>query len=345
MTIANHPIQNGGRVFIIAELSANHNHDIDRALQLIHEAKAAGADAIKLQTYRAETITLNSDRPEFRIQGTMWEGKRLYDLYEEAFLPWEWHGQLFKEAQSIGLAIFSTPFDFTSVDFLEQFDPPAYKIASFELVDIPLIQKVASTGRPLIMSTGMGTFLEIAEAVDAARNAGCKDLALLKCTSAYPAPIEEANVRRIPQMAEAFGVPTGLSDHTLGSAVALAATALGSCVLEKHFTLARKDGGPDSAFSMEPHEFKAMVEQIRIVEQAMGSTSYELTPKEHKSRAFRKSLFAVKDIAQGDPFTEDNVKSIRPSHGLSPKYWGQVMGRRAAGFIERGTPLSWDLLA
>ena len=332
--------------YIIAELSANHNQDFDQAVQLVHSAKEAGADAIKLQTYTPDTITIDCDNEYFRIgKGTLWEGKNLYRLYGEAYTPWEWQPKLKATANDLGMDLFSSPFDCTAVDFLEQMGVPAYKIASFELVDLPLIRRVAQTGKPMILSTGMATLAEIDEALCTAREAGATQIALLKCNSAYPAPPEEMNLRTIPHMAEAFGVPVGLSDHTLGIAVPVAAVALGACIVEKHFTLSRDVPGPDSAFSLEPHEFKAMVEAVRVAEKALGKVSYEVTEREAASQVFRRSLFVVRNIKVNEPFTFENVRSIRPGHGLHTRYSDEIMGRRAARSIEVGTPLSWELVA
>ena len=333
-------------VYIIAEMSANHNQDFDQAVKTIHAAKASGADAVKLQTYTPDTITIDSEKEFFQIgKGTIWEGQTLYDLYKKAYTPWEWQPKLKEIADDIGLDLFSSPFDHTAVDFLEKMDVPAYKIASFELVDLPLIRRVARTGKPIIMSTGMATLAEIDEAVRTAREAGARQIALLKCTSAYPAPPEEMNLRTIPHLAEAFQVPAGLSDHTQGIAIPVAAVALGACMVEKHFTLSRSIPGPDSAFSLEPHEFKAMVDAVRMAEKAVGSISYEATDQEAMSRIFRRSLFVVKDMGPGEVFTKENTRSIRPGHGLHPRYLETVCGRKAAQAIERGTPLSWELIS
>ena len=336
-------IGSGNSTYIVAELSANHNQDFNQAVELIKAAKEAGADAIKLQTYTPDTITIDCDNEYFRIgKGTIWEGKTLYELYKEAYTPWEWQPELKKIANDLGMELFSTPFDRTAVDFLEKMDVPCYKIASFELVDIPLIQYVAQTGKPIIMSTGMATLGEIEEAVQAAREAGCKEIALLKCTSAYPAPPDEINLRTIPHMAEAFGCPVGLSDHTLGIAVPVAAVVLGACIVEKHFTLSRDIPGPDSAFSLEPHEFKEMVEAVRTAEKALGKVSYEVTEHEKPSRIFRRSLFVVKDMKAGETFTEENIRSIRPGYGLAPKYLKDILGASAARDLKEGTPLYWS---
>ena len=333
----------GQPVYVVAELSANHSGSLETALELVRAAKAAGADAVKLQTYTADTLTIRCDRPEFRIGGgTLWDGRTLYDLYQEAATPWEWHADLFAEARRLGIDCFSTPFDASAVDFLEKFNPAAHKIASFELIDHALLQKVAATSRPVILSTGMATLEEITEAVGALKQAGCREFALLKCTSSYPAPAEEANLRTIPHLASTFRCPVGLSDHTLGIACPVVAVALGACLIEKHFTLSRKTPGPDSAFSLEPDEFAEMVRAIRVAEAALGSVHYGLSPAEEKSRVFRRSLFAVAEIATGEPFTEHNVRSIRPGHGLPPKELPKLLGKRAARAIRRGEPLSWD---
>lgn len=330
---------------IIAEMSANHGQDYERAVDIVHAAKEAGADAIKLQTYTPDTITIDSDRPEFQIgTGTIWQGRKLYDLYAEAYTPWEWQPKLKEVAESIGLDLFSTPFDPTAVDFLEEMGVPCHKVASFEVVDLPLLRKIGATGKPVIMSTGMATLGEIDEAVRTLREAGCTQLALLKCTSAYPAPPEEMNLRTIPHLAEAFNVPAGLSDHTLGIAVPVAAVALGACIVEKHFTLSRDVPGPDSAFSLEPAEFRTMVDAIREAEKALGTVSYDLTEKQKASRVFRRSLYAVRDIAAGETLTKENVRSIRPGYGLAPKHYDEVLGRKAVRDLAKGTPLSWDLL-
>jgi len=341
--IGDRQIASGRPVYLVAELSANHGGSKQGALDLIRAAKTAGADAVKLQTYTAETMTLRSDRPEFRIGGgTLWDGRSLYDLYQEAHTPWEWHADLFAEARRLGMDCFSTPFDGSAINFLETFEPAAYKVASFELVDLELLKRIAAKGRPVIVSTGMATLSEIADAVTALRDAGCRQLALLKCTSSYPAPPEEANLRTIPHLAETFGCPVGLSDHTLGTAVPIAATALGACIVEKHLTLSRTAPGPDQAFSLEPAEFATMVQAVRTAEAALGRVHYGLSPAEIKSRAFRRSLFAVADIPAGEPLTSQNVRSIRPGHGLPPKALPLILGRRAAKNIARGEPLTWD---
>ncbi len=345
LLIGNRRIGAGSPTYIIAELSANHGQDFDQAVRLVRAAREVGADAVKLQTYTPDTLTLRSDRPEFRVGGgTLWDGRTLYDLYGEAYTPWEWQPKLKELADDLGLDLFSTPFDPTAVDFLERMNVPAFKVASFELVDLPLIERIARTGKPIIMSTGMATLAEIAEAVDTVRKAGGKGLALLKCTSAYPAPPEEMNLRTIPHLAEAFGVPAGLSDHTLGIAVPVAAVALGAGIIEKHFTLSRAEPGPDSAFSLEPAEFRAMVEAVRTAERGLGSVHYGVSGKEEAARMFRRSLFVVADVRAGERFTEKNVRSIRPSHGLAPRFWHQVLGRHATRDVARGTPLTWELI-
>jgi N-acetylneuraminate synthase len=334
----------GEPTYVIAEMSANHGQSFEQAAEIVRAAKAAGADAIKLQTYTADTLTIDCHSEHFKIKGTIWEGRNLYELYREAQTPWEWQPKLKEISDQLGIACFSSPFDRTAVEFLEEMNVPAHKIASFELVDISLIEAVARTGKPVIMSTGMASLAEIAEAVMAFRTAGGTQLALLKCTSAYPSPPAEMNLRTIPHLSEAFQVPVGLSDHTLGTAVPVAAVALGASLIEKHLTLSRTADGPDSAFSLEPGEFRAMVDAVRMAEAALGIVTYELTEKERTSVAFRRSLFAVKDIAAGEIFTTNNVRSIRPGFGLAPKYLDTVLGKRAQSKIPRGTPLSWSLL-
>lgn len=340
MKIKNFTIGNE-KTFIIAELSANHNHSFETARKTIKAMRDAGADAVKLQAYTADTITIDCDNEYFRInQGTLWDGVTLYELYQQAYTPWEWQPELKKYAESLGMICFSTPFDNSAVDFLEEMDVPAYKIASFEIQDIPLIEYAASKGKPMIISTGIATLADIEEAVNACRRVGNDKIALLKCTSAYPAPVEEANLKTIPHMAEAFGVVTGLSDHTLGSSVAIAAAALGAKIIEKHFILDRNMGGPDAAFSMEPDEFALMVKSVREVEKALGKVDYTLSEKVKKSRVFSRSLFAVKDIKAGDKFTEENVRSIRPGYGLHPKYLKEVLGHNSKVSLKKGTPIS-----
>jgi N-acetylneuraminate synthase len=331
--------------YVIAEISANHNQRFEHAVELVRAAHACGADAVKLQTYTADTITIDADSEYFRIGGgTPWDNRNLYDLYREAYTPWEWQPQLKAAADDLGIDLFSSPFDDTAVDFLEQMNMPAYKVASFEIVDLPLIRRIAKTGKPVIMSTGMASLAEIEEAVDSARDAGTGQLALLKCTSAYPAPFEEMDLRTIPHLAEAFGVPAGLSDHTLGISVPVAAVALGACIVEKHLTLFRSEGGPDSAFSLEPHEFKTMVETVRATEKALGTVRYGASQHEANSRLLRRSLFVVQDVKAGEVFTLENVRSIRPGYGLHTRYLAEVVGRHASRDIERGTPMRWDLM-
>jgi N-acetylneuraminate synthase len=343
-SINSREIGNGHPVYVIAEMSANHNQDFDVAIQIMKAAKESGADAVKLQTYTPDTITVDARNEYFRIEGTIWEGKNLYELYSEAYTPWEWQPKLKELAEELGLDLFSSPFDSTAVDFLEQMGVPAYKIASFEVVDIPLIQKIAKTGKPIIMSTGMATLEEIQEAVLAIKEAGGKKLSLLKCTSAYPALAEEMNLCTIPHLAKKFGVPVGLSDHTLGLEVAVAAISLGACIVEKHFTISRAIPSPDSAFSAEPGEFKKMVQGIRTVEKALGEVRYGASKHEVVSRTFRRSLFVVKHIKAGEIFTDENVRSIRPGHGLHPRHYKEIIGLYAVKDIQRGTPLTWDLV-
>lgn len=339
-------IGRGNPTYIVAELSANHHQDFKQAVQLIEVAKESGADAVKLQTYTPDTITVSSSRKEFRIGGgTIWDGRSLHELYGEAFTPWEWQPRLKEIANAAGLTLFSSPFDNTAVDFLERMNVPAYKVASFELVDIPLIQRIAKTGKPMIMSTGMATPNEIGEALNAAREAGAREIALLKCTSAYPSPPDEMNLRTIVELERRYKVPAGLSDHTMGIAVPVAAVALGACIIEKHLTLARSDGGPDSAFSLEPHEFKAMVDAARLAEKALGEAQFGPTQRERASLAFRRSLFVVEDMKCGEIFTDKNVRSIRPAHGLHTRYLPKILGQHANCDIEKGTPLDWSLVS
>lgn len=343
MRILQRDIGAGHPPYVIAELSANHGQDFDQACAIVRAAHDAGADAVKLQTYTPDTITIDCDRPDFQIgRGTIWAGKNLYKLYGEAFTPWEWQPKLKELAGSLGLHCFSTPFDDTAVDFLEAMQVPAYKIASFENVDIPLIRRVARTGKPVIVSTGMATADEIRDAVEAVRGEGNGQVALLKCTSAYPAPPEDMNLATIPDLARRFDVPVGLSDHTLGIATPVAAVALGACIIEKHLTLSRATPGPDSAFSLEPHEFKAMVAAVREAQRAVGRVSYEVTEREQASRVFRRSLYVVRDIKAGERFTRDNVRSIRPGHGLPPVMIDRVLGRVATRDLARGTPLALE---
>jgi pseudaminic acid synthase len=333
------------KTFIIAELSANHGHNLDNALATVRAVKECGADAIKIQTYTADTITLNCNNEYFQIkQGTIWDGTTLYQLYQEAYTPWEWHAAIQAEAEKLGLVFFSTPFDFTAVDFLENLNVPLYKIASFEITDIPLIEYTASKGKPMIISTGIATLADIEAAVASCRRMGNNDITLLKCTSSYPAPIEEANLLTIPNLAQTFGVKVGLSDHTLGYTAPIVAVALGAQVIEKHFILDRAIGGPDASFSLTPEEFKVMVDNVRQAEAALGKVSYELTDKVKTNRKFARSLFVSKDIKAGELFTLDNIRSVRPNDGLPPAELPRVLGQKAKQELKAGTPLTWDLL-
>ena len=343
--ICDRNIGNNNNAFIVAELSANHIQRFDLAVKTIKAMRDAGADAVKLQTYTPDTITMNSRNKYFMIkQGTMWDGKSLYDLYKEAYTPWEWHPKLMKCAKDLGLICFSSPFDRTAVDFLEKMNAPAYKIASFEITDIPLIKYVASKKKPIIIATGIADLNDIKLAVDTCRKAGNNKLALLKCTSAYPAPFSEMNLRTIPDMEKRFKTIVGLSDHSLGISAPIAAVALGAKIIEKHFILDRKLSGPDAPFSLEPGEFKEMVRSIREAEKALGMVTYKLTEKMKKSREHSRSLFAVKNINAGESFSEVNVRSIRPGFGLPPRYLNNIIGKKANKVIEKGTPLSWDLI-
>ena len=325
---------------VVAELSANHAHCIDIARKSIYAAADAGADAVKIQTYTADTLTIACDNEYFKInQGTIWDGRTLYDLYKEAYTPWEWHDELRDLAESLGLVFFSTPFDQSSVDFLEEKQVPLYKIASFEITDIPLIEYTASKGKPMIISTGIAGVDDIQLAVDACRRVGNEDITLLQCTSSYPAPVEASNLRMIPDLASRFRVKSGLSDHTMGSTVAVAAVSLGATMIEKHFIMDRSIGGPDVAFSMEPDEFSKMVEDIRIVEKALGKVDYSLTEGKQNSRKFSRSLFVVEDIRSGGVITEQNVRSIRPGDGMHPRYYSEIMGKKARKYLKRGEPL------
>lgn len=345
ITISNRKIGDDHPVFIIAELSANHSQKFDLAVETVKVAKEAGADAVKLQTYTPDTITIDCDNDYFQIrQGTVWDGKTLYQLYKEAYTPWEWQPKLKMAAENIGLLCFSSPFDYTAVDFLENMSVPAYKVASFEITDIPLIEYIASKGRPVIISTGIAALCDIEAATNACKRMGNEHIALLKCTSAYPAPLEEMNLRAIPNLAETFQTVVGLSDHTMSISVPAASVALGAKIIEKHFILDRKAGGPDAAFSLEPKEFRAMVDAVRDVEKALGTVSYALSDRTKKSREFSRSLFVVEDVKSGDMFTEENIRSIRPGFGMSPRHMKDVIGKRANRDIAKGTPLKWDCM-
>lgn len=342
VTIDGRPVGVGQPPYIIAELSANHAGSIERAFTLMEVAKASGADAIKLQTYTADTMTIDHDGPDFYIRGGLWDGRCLYELYQEAHTPWEWHPALFAKGRELGITVFSTPFDETAADFLENLEAPAYKIASFEIIDLALIAHVAKKGKPMIISTGMANLSEIYEAVHTARENGCTEIILLHCVSSYPAPIEDANVRTVPHLGQCFGCISGLSDHTPGSAAAVTSIALGGSVIEKHFTLARADGGPDAAFSMEPGEFKVLVDDCKNAWLALGNVSYDIAGSERKSLAFRRSLYVVADVPAGEVLTKSVIRSIRPGYGLAPKFLPQVLGRRATRALKRGQPLGWQ---
>lgn len=344
MKINDRNIGAGYPVYIVAEMSANHNRDFNQAVRIIEAAKQAGADAIKIQTFTPDTMTINVQNKFFKIKDTIWNGKNLYDLYSEAFTPWDWQPKLKEAANKLGLEFFSTPFDPSAVDFLEQLDVPVYKVASFELVDLPLLKRIAKTGKPVIMSTGMASLVDISEAVKVFKESGGNQIALLKCTSAYPAPPEEMNLRTIPNLAKIFDVPVGLSDHSIGIEASIAAVALGACIVEKHFTLSRNLYGPDSSFSIEPEELKTLVTAIRRVEKALGSVCFGTTEQEKSSIVFRRSLFAVKDIEINEEFTEKNVRSIRPGFGLHTRHLEKVIGCKAKTYIPKGSPLDWDMI-
>ncbi|CAM3951970.1 MULTISPECIES: pseudaminic acid synthase [Flavobacterium] len=344
MKIANFEIHKNSPVFIIAELSANHNGSLETALETVKAAKRAGANCIKLQTYTAETITLDSDKPDFVIKGTIWDGRKLYDLYKEAYTPWEWHEQIYKAAEAEGLICFSSPFDKTAVDYLENLNTPAYKIASFEITDIPLIEYAASKMKPIIISTGIAELADIELAVEACKRVGNHDIALLKCTSSYPAPVEEANMSMIKDLAERFNVISGLSDHTMGATVPIVATALGGKIIEKHFILDRSIGGPDASFSMNEEEFTAMVKAVREAEKAVGNVDYTLTEKQAKGKDFSRSLYIAENITEGEVFTESNLRSVRPGFGLHPKHFNGILGKKANQKLEKGTPMSLDFI-
>jgi pseudaminic acid synthase len=331
--------------YVIAELSANHNGKLETALRIIEEAKKAGADAVKLQTYKPDTITLPSDSDDFKIHGGLWDGRTLYDLYEEAHMPWEWHKPLFDHANKIGITIFSSPFDRTAIDLLEDLNTPAYKIASFEAIDLPLIKYAASTGKPMIISTGMADAEEIQEAIDAARSGGCKQLAILHCVSGYPAPAEDYNLHTITDMIQRFGLVTGLSDHTLDNTTAITSVALGAAIIEKHFTLDRKGGGPDDSFSLEPQDMRALCEGAKTAWQALGKVDYGRKSSEQANVKFRRSLYFVKDLKRGDLITPQDVRSVRPGYGLAPKHFDTVIGKKVTRAIKAATPVDWDAIA
>ncbi|WP_245578345.1 pseudaminic acid synthase [Desulfomicrobium escambiense] len=331
--------------YIIAELSANHNGSLERALKTIEAAHKCGVDAIKIQTYTAETLTIDCDAPDFLIKGGLWDGIKLHDLYKWAETPYEWHQAMFDYAKKLGITIFSTPFDETAVDLLEDLGTPTYKIASFEIVDLPLIRYAASTGKPMIMSTGMASEEEIEDAVTTAREAGCKDLILLHCISSYPAPIEQANLRQIPELARRFGVITGLSDHTMGTTAGITAVALGACIIEKHFTLSRQDKGPDSEFSLEPHEMERLCVEAKDAWSALGTAGYTRKESEEKTKIFRRSVYFVRDLAEGAEIARDDIRAIRPGKGLAPKFIDQLIGLKTNTQIQKGTATSWDLIS
>ncbi len=332
--------------FIVAEMSGNHNQSLERALAIVEAAAEVGAHGLKIQTYTADTMTLDIDRGEFHIDdaGSLWKGKSLYELYEEAYTPWEWHKVIFDRCRELGMVGFSTPFDSSSVDFLESLDVPCYKVASFENTDLPLIRKIAATGKPMIISTGMATIGELEETVKTARDYGCRDIVLLKCTSSYPATAENSNLRTIPHLRELFDVQIGLSDHTLGIGAAVAGVALGAVLIEKHFTLNRSDGGVDAAFSLEPKEMKSLVIETEHAWQALGKVHYGTSEKERKSLQFRRSLYVAEDMRAGEEFTSQNLRDIRPGFGLSPKYYDIIMGKRVSRDVKKGTPVSWELI-
>jgi pseudaminic acid synthase len=345
MQIAKHKIGSGNPVYVVAEMSANHNNSFEHAVKIIEAAAHAGADAIKVQTYSADTMTLKCDRDEFRVKGTIWNGRSYYDLYEEASMPWDWQPKLMRIANELGLDLFSTPFDISAVEFLESINVPAYKIASFEIVDIPLLKAVALTGKPVIVSTGMATCDEINEAIDTLREYGATEMALLKCTSAYPAPPESMNLRTMQDMRERFHVEIGLSDHSLGIAVPIAAASLGAVIIEKHFTLSRNDLGPDSAFSLEPDELKQMIEAVRVTQRSLGKACYGPNDADRGNLNFRRSLYAVRDIPANAVISEQDVRAIRPGFGLHPRHLNEIIGARANQAIQRGTPMSWECIS
>ena len=351
LTPASHTVEIAGRLigpghppYVVAEMSGNHNGDIGRALEILEAAAAAGADAVKLQTYTADTLTIDCDKPDFLIKEGLWAGRKLHDLYQEAFTPWEWHERLFKRGADLGVAVFSTPFDTTALAYLQNLNAPAYKVASFEAIDLPLVAEIAAAGRPMVISTGMANLGEIADVVETARAGGAEDLILLHCISSYPAPINESNLLTLPHLAQTFDVIPGLSDHSPGTVVSVAAVALGACFIEKHFTLQRADGGPDAAFSLEPAELEVLVRDCRQAWEALGRIDYDRKPSESQNLVFRRSLYAVADIAAGETFSAGNVRSIRPGYGLPPRVLPDILGRTASRVIERGTPLEWTMV-
>ncbi|QTN40169.1 pseudaminic acid synthase [Marinobacter salsuginis] len=345
ISIAGRPIGTGHAPYVIAEMSANHNGNIDTAFRIIEEAKKAGADALKIQTYRPDTITLDSDLPDFQIKGGLWDGKTLYELYEWAHTPWEWHKPLFEHARKVGIPIFSSPFDTTAVDLLEDLNAPAYKIASFEAVDLPLIRYVAKTGKPMIISTGMADAEEIQEAIDAARSGGCTQLAILHCVSGYPAPAEDYNLRTITDMVERFGLVTGLSDHTLDNTTAIASVVLGASLIEKHFTLDRHGGGPDDSFSLEPKDLAELCSGAKTAWKSLGKVDYGRKSSEVGNTQFRRSLYFVEDLKCGDRITSSSIRSVRPGYGLPPKYFDHLLNRKLKSDVQKGTAVTWDVLA
>jgi pseudaminic acid synthase len=343
--IAGRPIGITHAPYVIAELSANHNGKLETALRIIEEAKKAGADAVKLQTYKPDTITLSSNSEAFKIHGGLWDGRTLYDLYEEAHMPWDWHKPLFEHARQLGITIFSSPFDNSAIDLLEDLNAPAYKIASFEAVDLPLIKYAASTGKPMIISTGMADAEEIQEAIDAARAGGCKELAILHCVSGYPAPAEDYNLRTLTDMIQRFGLVTGLSDHTLDNTTAIASVALGAAIIEKHFTLDRNGGGPDDSFSLEPHDLKDLCDGAKTAWQSLGKVGYGKKSSEQANLKFRRSLYFVKDLQPGDVITAADVRSVRPGYGLAPKHLDAVIGKKVTRAVHAATPVDWGSIA